>query len=162
MDQAVVVFDSASARSASITSPTAGMLTFRVDGTALESYDGSNWVSANSVGGTLNATNVINTLTDSALTAYTFASTDSSKTYRFTSSSAVTATVATSTALTAGQRIDVLQDGTGAVTITAGAGVTFGGAGSAGTAYSIVQYEAASILCVASDTYRIIGNVTAI
>ena len=176
MDQSVMVFDSDAIRTAEIGTATAGMLTFRTDGTALEAYNGSAWVSANSVGGTvagsllrgtvttavINSTNVVNTFTASTATAYTFASTDSGKTYQFTSSSPVTATVGTATALTAGQRIDVLQDGTGTVTIAAGAGVTFGGAGTSGTAYSIVQYEAASILCVASNTYRIIGNVTAV
>lgn len=63
MDQAVMVFASAEARSASISSPSAGMTSFRTDGTALEVYDGANWVGVNSVGGTttVNSSNVINT-----------------------------------------------------------------------------------------------------
>ena len=45
MDQAVMVFASDAARSAAITSPTAGMTTFRTDGTVVEVYNGSAWVS---------------------------------------------------------------------------------------------------------------------
>lgn len=175
MDQSVMTFDSAAARTAAIGTPTAGMVTFRADGTALEAYNGTAWVSENSLGGTIsgalvsgtvsgyiNSTNVVNTFVASTAVAYTFDPTDAGKTYQFTSGSAITATVGTATAMTAGQRIDVLRDGAGSLTISAGSGVTFAGAGSSGTAYSVVQYEAASILCVGSNAYRIIGNVSAV
>lgn len=163
MDQAVMVFASSAARSAAITTPTAGMVTFRTDATVTEVYNGSAWVSANSVGGTItiNAANVTNTLTNSTATSYTFASADQSRTIRFTNASAVTATVSTATALTAGQRIDLLQDG-GTVTVVAGSGVTLAGRGTAGTAYAMTQYDGATLFCVDTHTYRIIGNVTAV
>jgi hypothetical protein len=176
MDQAVMVFANASARSAAIVTPSAGMTTFRQDGTVAEVYNGTAWVSANSVGGTLagsqisgaitsasiNAANVSNTLTASTATTYTFASGDQSSVFQFSNAGTVTATVGTSTALTAGQRIDVLADGAAGVRIAAGSGVSFAGGGTAGTVYFISQYNAATILCVGSNAYRIIGNITAV
>ena len=51
MDQAVAVFASAGARSAAILSPEVGMLTYRVDGSIYELWNGSAWVAAgNNVG----------------------------------------------------------------------------------------------------------------
>lgn len=163
MDQTVMYFASAAARAAAIGTPVAGMHTYRNDGTVVEVYNGSTWVSANSVGGTLtiNATNVINTLTSSTATAYTYQPSDSGLTYRFTSSSNVVTTIGTTTGFTAGQRIDVVADGAGTLTIAAGSGVTFAGGGTAGTAYTVPRYDAASILCVGTNDYRIIGNITA-
>jgi hypothetical protein len=163
MDQAVMVFASAAERSTEIPTPTAGMHSFRTDGTVTEVYNGSAWVSANSVGGTLtlNASSVVNTLTASTATAYTIASSDQSRVLQFTAAGTSTVTVGTASALTAGQRVDVVGDGA-ALIIAAGAGVTFAGAGTAGTAYSIAQYDAATILCVSSNAYRIIGNITAV
>lgn len=161
MDQTIMVFVSAAERATEIVTPTAGMHSYRADGTVVEVYNGSAWVSANSVGGsvTINASNVVNTLTASTATAYTFASTDQSRVIQFTA--AATATVGTATALSTGQRIDVLADGT-ALVIAAGTGVTFAGAGSTATAFTVSQYDAATILCVGSNAYRIIGNITAV
>ena len=163
MDQSIMVFNSAAARTAAIGTPAPGMTTFRTDGTVVEVYNGSTWVSANSVGGTISvpAGNVVNTLTASTETAYTFSSADQSAVLQFTNAGTVTATVGTATALTAGQRIDVVADGASLI-IAAGSGVTFAGAGTAGTAYSVTQYDAATILCVGSNAYRIIGNITAV
>lgn len=44
MDQSVMVFDSATARSAALTTPTEGMVTYLKDVDQLAYYDGSNWV----------------------------------------------------------------------------------------------------------------------
>jgi hypothetical protein len=164
MDQAVMVFASASARTAAIPTPSAGMTTFRTDGTVTEVYNGTAWVPANSVGGTItiNASNVTNTLTSSTATAYTFAPSDQSATIRFTSASAVTATVGTATAFLAGQRVDLLQDGAGTVTVVAGSGVTLAGRGTAGAAYALTQFDGATIFCVEPNTYLIIGNVSVV
>jgi hypothetical protein len=160
------------------------MTTYRTDGTVVEVYNGSAWVDSNSVGGeisssqitgsipgsqisgtvaaSINATNVITGLTNATATSYTFGTADQSSTVRFTSASSVTATISTATALTAGQRIDLLQDGAGAVTVVAGSGVTLAGRGTAGTAYTMIRYDGATLLCVDTNTYRIIGNVTAV
>lgn len=164
MEQSVMYFASAASRSAALPTPSAGMHSYRADGTVVEVYNGSAWVSANSVGGTLsiNATAVTNTLTSSTVTSYTVASTDQSTVLRLTASGTATVTVGTATGFTAGQRVDILADGSAGVRLVAGSGVTFGGAGTAGTAYTLAQYEAATILAVASNTYRIIGNIEAV
>lgn len=176
MQQSVMVFDDAADRSSIIASPSAGMMSFRIDATALEVYNGSSWVSVGSragtvagsqitgdiTSGTINATNVTNTITASTATAYSVADSDQGKLLRFTAAGTVTATVGTATALTTGQRVDILADGAAGVRIAAGSGVTIAGAGTAGTAYLLGQYEAATVLAVASNTYRIIGNIEAV
>ena len=174
MDQTIMVFNSAAARAASIGTPVPGMASYRLDSNVTEMYNGSTWVSAHSLGGSvpgslvtgtvagvINTANVVNAYTSSTATAYTYQASDHGNTIRFTSSSNVVTTLGTATALVAGQRIDVLRDGAGTVTIAAGSGVTLAGAGSAGTAYTLPQYDAASILCVGTNDYRIIGNITA-
>jgi hypothetical protein len=82
----------------------------------------------------------------------------------FTSGSAVTVSIGTATAFEPGERVDILQDGAGTVTINrSGTVVSFAGRGTAGTAYAIGQrYEAVSIVCVDTNAYRIIGNSRAV
>jgi len=104
------------------------------------------------------------TLTASTANAYTVATDDRYKVLSFTSGSAVTVTIGTATAFQAGERIDILQDGAGTVTITRdGTATTLAGRGTAGTAYTIGQrYDAVSVVCVGTNSYRIIGNATAV
>jgi len=104
------------------------------------------------------------TLTASTANTYTVATEDRYKVLSFTSGSAVTVTIGTATAFQAGERLDILQDGAGTVTITRdGTAVTLAGRGTAGTAYTIgQQYDAVSVVCVAENSYRIIGNATAV
>ena len=104
------------------------------------------------------------TLTSSTALAGTVATSDRYKTLVFTASSAVTVTIGTATAFQAGERVDILQDGAGTVTITRdGTATTLSGRGTAGTAYRIGQrYDAVSVVCVAANSYRIIGNATAV
>jgi hypothetical protein len=73
-------------------------------------------------------------------------------------------TFGTATAFEPGERIDILQDGAGTVTInTDGTATTLAGRGTAGTAYTIgQQYDAVSVVCVDTNSYRIIGNATAV
>jgi hypothetical protein len=63
-----------------------------------------------------------------------------------------------------GERFDVVRDGAGTVSISAGTGVTtWAGAGTAGTAKSFAmgtQYSAASVIKVAANSYRVIGAVS--
>lgn len=155
MDQSVMVFANASERSTEVPAPTEGMVSYLADTDNLQVYT-TTW---RNIVTSLNASQIVNTLTASTATAYSFASGDQSQVIQF--SNAGTATVETATALTAGQRIDVLADGATLV-IAAGSGVSFAGAGTAGTAYEVTQYDAATILCVSSNNYRIIGNVRAI
>jgi hypothetical protein len=160
MNQAVMVFDDSTARDSAIPTPSEGMVTYTKNDNLLAFYDGAIWAPVDTSLTTINASNVINTLTSSTATAYTFASGDQSQVLRFTAAGTVTATIATSTALTAGQRIDILADGAAGVRVITGAGVTLAGGGAAGTAYLIAQYDAATIMGLGSNTYRIIGNIT--
>jgi hypothetical protein len=104
------------------------------------------------------------TLTSSTATSYTVATEDRYKTLRFTSASAATVTIGTATAFEPGERVDILQDGAGTVTINrSGTVVSLAGRGTAGTAYAVGQrYDAISVVCVDTNSYRIIGNATAV
>ena len=100
----------------------------------------------------------------STATAYTVLTSDRYETLVLTSGSAVTISFSTATAFEPGERIDILQDGAGTVTITrASTAVSLAGRGTAGTAYRIGQrYDAVSVVCVGTNSYRIIGNATAV
>ena len=102
------------------------------------------------------------TQTDSTAVTYTLGTADRYRTLVFTAGSAVTITVGTATSFIAGERVDILQDGAGTVTIQRdGTATTLAGRGTAGTAYRIGQrYDAVSVVCVATNSYRIIGNAT--
>jgi hypothetical protein len=103
-------------------------------------------------------------LTSSTATALTVATADRYKTLVMAGTAASTVTFSTATAFQAGERIDILQDGAGTVTITRdGTAVSLAGRGTAGTAYTIgQQYDAVSVVCVATNSYRIIGNATVV
>jgi hypothetical protein len=95
---------------------------------------------------------------------YTVLPADRYETLLFSAGSAVTVTIGTATAFQPGERIDILQDGAGTVTITRdGTATTLAGRGTAGTAYRIGQrYDAVSVVCVGTNAYRVIGNATAV
>jgi hypothetical protein len=100
----------------------------------------------------------------STATTYTVLTSDRYETLVFTAASAVTVTIGTATAFQPGERIDILQDGAGVVRITRdGTAVSLAGRGVAGTAYTIGQrYDAVSVVCVGTNSYRIIGNATSV
>jgi hypothetical protein len=104
------------------------------------------------------------TVASSTATSYTVATADRYDTLVFSAASAVTITIGTATAFEAGERVDIIQDGAGTVTIQAdGTATSLFGRGTAGTAYTIgQQYDAVSVVCVAANSYRIIGNATAV
>jgi hypothetical protein len=104
------------------------------------------------------------TLTASTATTYTVAEADRYKILEFDSASNTTVTFSTATAFIAGERVDILQDGAGTVTITrSGTAVSLAGRGTAGTAYTIGQrYDAVSVICVGTNSYRVIGNAKAV
>jgi hypothetical protein len=102
------------------------------------------------------------TLTSSTATTLTVDADDRYKTILMSGTANSTITFGTSTAFEAGERVDIIQDGSGTVTITRdGTATTLAGRGTAGTAYTIgQQYDAVSVVCVAENSYRIIGNAT--
>jgi hypothetical protein len=104
------------------------------------------------------------TLTSSTATTYTVQTADRYKTLLFSAGSAVTVTIGTATAFQAGERVDIIRDGAGTVRVTRdGTATTISGRGTAGTAYNIGQrYDAVSVVCVGTNSYRIIGNATAV
>jgi hypothetical protein len=104
------------------------------------------------------------TLVSSTATSVSVTTDDRYKTLRMNSASNSTVTFGTLTAFEAGERIDIIQDGAGTVTIARdGTVVSFAGRGTAGTAYTIGQrYDAVSVVCVDTNSYRIIGNATAV
>ena len=172
-DQAVMVFASSAARSSAIGTPTAGMVSYLTDTSTLQVY-GTAWADVSSPGDitevtagyglsgggasgavTLTASTVV---TSSTATTYTVASADAGTYLRFTN--AATVTISTATAFTTGQQVQIFADGT-ALSVAAGTGVTLAGAGTAASTFTVgAQYEALSVFCVGSNTYRVIGNVT--
>ena len=187
MDQSVMVFaDAASRTSALGLDVSEGMVAYTKDDNAIQYYDGSAWVSVSSPGditeviagtaltggGTagavtlnvdLDAVNTTTFITD-ATTARTLTSTDAGNTILFTSASATVVTVDASTDFPVGQRVDIIADGAGALTVTA-SGATIAAAETSTTSGSFTigaQYSAATLLCVATDSYRLIGNIEAV
>ena len=96
-----------------------------------------------------------------ATTARTLTTADIGKTIRFTSGSATVVTVNASTDFTVGARVDIIADGAGELTVAAST-ATVAGAETSTTSGSFTvgaQYSAATLLCVATDEYRLIGNI---
>jgi hypothetical protein len=175
MDQAVMVFADGAARTTAIGTATEGMLTYLLDTGEYEYYDGSGYeplVSVTSLAGsaitgvittaTIPAENVTPAIQSLGTATYTVADTDAQNTLVFTAATA-TVTFSTATAFSAGERVDIVRDSADELTVVAGSGVVFAGKGELGTAISFTideQYEAASVLCVGTDAYRVIGAVT--
>jgi hypothetical protein len=154
MDQTVQTFAGTAARGSAIGTASEGMVTYLNDSNSVQVYDSANW----------NTLAYEPTLTSSTAVSYTVASTDSYKTLRFTAGSAVTVSFGTATAFDIGDRVDILWDGAGTVTVNrASTAVSLAGRGTAGTAYTLGQrYDAVSVLCVDTNSYRVIGNATAV
>jgi hypothetical protein len=114
---------------------------------------------------TPNASQVTTTVTTIAATAtaYTAGTADRNEVLYALSTAACTVTFPD--VFNVGDRIDVVRDAAGTVILAAGTGVTsWAGAGTAGTAVTFKidqQYNGATVLKVAANTYRIIGKITA-
>jgi len=156
MDQTVMVFASSAARSSVIgTAVAAGMVSYRTDGTVLEFYNGSAWAAVAPVAATASGTVVS--------AAYTAVAGDVNNTIVANGTAAYTITIPD--ILSTWQRIDIIRDSSGTVSIAAGTGVTtWAGAGTAGTATTFKitsQYGGASVEKVAANSYRVIGGISA-
>jgi hypothetical protein len=153
MNQSVMTFAGTAARSSAIGTASEGMLVYLEDTNTYQTYNGTNWQSLFNSSVT----------TISTATAYTAVAANAGGLIYSTSASAVTVTIPD--IFSVGDRIDIIRDGAGTVTIAAGTGVTgWAGAGTAGTAVTFKidqQYNAATVLEVAAQTYRVIGKITA-
>lgn len=99
---------------------------------------------------------LFSTITDVTGT-YSTISSNAGTVLRSTSATAYTITVNNN--LVAGQQIDVIQYGTGQITFAAGSGVTLNSAAS--RFKTNVQYSPATIMCVASGLYVLLGDLVA-
>ena len=91
--------------------------------------------------------------------AYTLVAGDAFKLVTVSDTVSRTVTIPPSV-FTAGQIINVQRIGTGAVPFAAGAGVTITSTGASAAAPTLrAQYSAASIVCTASDTFTVLGDI---
>lgn len=174
--QGVLVFASAAARTSAITSPQEGQYSFLKDTNALEYYDGAAWV-----GAPVGDITGITTGTDSGLsggvtsgtavlrlklefdaetgTTYTLVAGNLNQLVTLNNASPITLTVPPSV-FSAGDVINIAQIGAGQVTLAQGAGVTINSTGATATAPKLrARYSAASIICTASNTFLVIGDI---
>lgn len=92
-------------------------------------------------------------------TTYTLVATDASKVVTASNASAITVTVPPSL-FVAGDIITIVQTGAGQVTFAQGSGVTINSTGATATAPKIrAQYAAAQVICTASNTFVIVGDI---
>lgn len=93
-------------------------------------------------------------------TTYTLVAADSGKLVTASNASAITITVPPSV-FSAGEQIHVQQIGAGQVTFSQGAGVTITSTGATSTAPKLrAQYSACTIICTASNTFTIVGDLS--
>lgn len=114
--------------------------------------------------GRLPAEHVVTTVRTLAATATAYTVTSADENDIIYSLATATCTVTIPDLIEIGDRIDIVRDGAGTVVIAAGTGVSsWAGNGTAGTSvtYKIdQQYNAATVLKVANNTYRVIGRIT--
>ena len=177
-EQAVMRFANAAARTSALTSVLAeGMVSYLQDTDAVEVYNGSAWVSIGSSGDITGVT----TGSDSGLTGgvtsgtadlklqlqfnaqtgttYTLVVGDPNKLVTCSNASGITVTVPPSV-FSAGNQIHLQQIGAGQVTFAQGAGVTITSTGATASAPKLrAQYSACTIICTASNTFTIVGDL---
>ena len=175
--QGILVFASEAARNSAITSPQEGQFAFTKDNNSLWYYTGSAWVASGATGDIEGIT----TGTDSGLsggvtsgtavlrlklefdaetgTTYTLVAGNLNQLVTLNNASPITLTVPPSV-FSAGDVINIAQIGAGQVTLAQGAGVTITSTGATASAPKLrVQYSAASIICTASNTFLVVGDI---
>jgi len=146
MGQVISTFTDATARDAAITSPLEGQFVYLTGSALLTKYDGSSWVAAIST-----PSPVVTEKTAD----YTITSGDANSTIIVNSSAIETITIAD--VLTAGQRIDFVQKGTGQIQFDPDTGVNLYSKSS----YYLTsgQYAGATVISDGTD-YYLIGSLT--
>jgi hypothetical protein len=116
-------------------------------------------MSAGIVGGTTSASAAL-AFNAQTGTTYTLVAADAeNKLVTLSNASGITLTVPPSV-FTAGQQINIAQIGAGQVTLAQGAGVTITSTGATSSAPKLrVQNSAATIICTASNTFLVIGDL---
>ena len=179
MQQTVMVFASSAARTTALTGVLSeGMVSYLLDTNATEVYDGSAWVGIANSGDITSVT----TGTDSGLTGgatsgavdlklqlafnaqtgttYTLVVGDLNKLVTCSNASGITLTVPPSV-FSAGNQINIQQIGAGQVTFAQGSGVTITSTGATASAPKLrAQYSAATVICTASNTFTIVGDLS--
>jgi hypothetical protein len=175
--QGILVFASEAARNSAITSPQEGQFAYTKDNNSLWYYTGSAWVASGATGDIEGIT----TGTDSGLsggvtsgtavlrlklefdaetgTTYTLVAGNLNQLVTLNNASPITLTVPPSV-FSAGDVINIAQIGAGQVTLAQGAGVTITSTGASASAPKLrARYSAASIICTASNTFLVIGDI---
>jgi hypothetical protein len=175
--QGILVFASEAARNSAITSPQEGQFAYTKDNNSLWYYTGSAWVASGATGDIEGIT----TGTDSGLsggvtsgtavlrlklefdaetgTTYTLVAGNLNQLVTLNNASPITLTVPPSV-FSAGDVINIAQIGAGQVTLAQGAGVTITSTGATSSAPKLrVQQSAASIICTASNTFLVVGDI---
>jgi hypothetical protein len=177
-EQVVMVFANAAARTTALSGVLAeGMVSYLKDTDAFEIYSGAAWVGYGS--GDITG---ITTGTDSGLTGgvtsgtadlklqlqfnaqtgttYTLVVGDLNKLVTCSNASGITLTVPPSV-FSAGNQIHIQQIGAGQVTFAQGSGVTITSTGATASAPKLrAQYSAATVICTASNTFTILGDIS--
>ena len=93
-------------------------------------------------------------------TTYTLVASDSAKLVTTSNASAVTVTIPPSV-FTTGNQINVQSIGVGLTSFVAGAGVTITSTGATAAAPVLrARYSACTIICTASDTFTVVGDIS--
>jgi hypothetical protein len=116
-------------------------------------------MAVNLVGGTTSASAQLNFNAQTG-TTYTLVAADAeNKLVTLSNAGAITLTVPPSV-FTTGQQINIAQIGAGQVTLAQGAGVTITSTGGTASAPKCrAQYSAATIICTASNTFLVVGDL---
>lgn len=144
MSQVIATFANATARDEAITSPAEGQVVYIENIASFKYWTGADWVDL------VAPTGAVSNKTAN----YSTVAGDAGNTINSTGS-AITITIDNN--LTAAQRIDFVQTGSGQITFAAGSGVTLNSKGA--KLKTAGQYSAATVLCLSSGSYLLVGDL---